>query len=92
MRFKELCTNLPAGGGLYSVWNHEKLLYIGMTQSYKQRFKTHSKWEAFEQYGANALLLLPINDWRARRASERYLIDRHNPLLCKKLGAPSRPS
>ena len=55
-------------------------LYIGETDSFRQRFEKHEKWADAIDKGMQFILILPIDEDR-RKSIERDLIKKHNPIL-----------
>ena len=56
-------------------------LYIGETNSFKERLDNHEKWDDAIEHGAQMILLLPENDADRRKKVEKDLIEEYNPIL-----------
>lgn len=56
-----------------------KVLYVGLCESFKTRFSTHERWEEASRRGANSVHAVVLDDTATRQALERYLIQELSP-------------
>jgi predicted GIY-YIG superfamily endonuclease/DNA-binding Xre family transcriptional regulator len=76
--------SLPKEPGIYFIYRHEKVLYIGTTKNLHKRLSRHHRYFQFASYGADvelAWMLLPDANEKTRVAYERTLTEAFKPLL-----------
>lgn len=76
----------PSESGIYAFtkrvqsgtnFNHT-VIYIGMAQSFQQRFYNHHKDDCIDKNGANCICLMQVKDENQRIAIEKDLLASYN--------------
>jgi len=58
-----------------------EVLYVGLCDSFKNRFCTHERWDEAVRLGANSVHAAVVPDTATREALEKHLIGQFQPTM-----------